>query len=264
LKGTLVAFDHDPNTILFPDPDNTQIKMPWPELDHSEYPARCVSKQGNLLVVWHDHKVSEYQFKNRKWKKTDLSFSQTPGKIIAISPDKTLLCCLKDHSFIDYDVPHAQVRYSIKKKTVEDTDYELQYTAFSYDNRYLLLMDSDLINLETKQVKKIEARRAYSFNPNKAELAWVSKYWDGKLEVYQCDTGKIRTIKVPHRSVAGSTVGWSPDGKYLVYAGCANRYTEETWYPDIRIIQADGKKSVTLSKWRLGYTICYFYWLPEK
>lgn len=153
---------------------------------------------------------------------------------MAVSNDGRLLVCEMDDDWVIYDWKKQT------KKILPRQIQNIKEASFSYDNNFLITDDS-ILNLVTDDIKDLDDIPWSSVSPYEHKLAWN----DGdSIIIYDYERNERQNIKV--KGKVGGWIGWSPDGRFVVYFCVLNPFTHNGWEVDIRITDIKTGASATV------------------
>ncbi|MEN6371256.1 MAG: hypothetical protein ABFD64_04500 [Armatimonadota bacterium] len=106
----------------------------------------------------------------------------------------------------------------------------------------------------TGRIRAFPKPESQIFSPVDSRLAIIYRC---SCTIYNPANGNTKTIGMPCMS-SSEEIAWSPDGKYIAYLADMSPYNHDigdSYMDAVRVISADGKKSVTVRRRQGG-----FYW----
>ena len=187
------------------------------------------------------------------------------GAVTAVSPTGRMLCC--DYrgkpAIIDARVPRLICRPRTRPDwcAFSPDDLTAAFGKFREVERGRELVPTytmHLVDLVSDKIREFRDAWPGAFSPTAPLYAWAR---DGEAVIYNHATGTRRTVAVP--GTVESSLAWSPDGRYIAYAGHPNPFTHQHWNPEIRVVDVQSGRSTTVCRgvydYGAGITLA---WLP--
>lgn len=190
------------------------------------------------------------------WRSSDPAIRhEISGTIYAVAWNGTwcYTLCITPHRLIWHD--------QVPRRFISNTD-----VLTSADGRYLYHRKTGVLRdtrtgrrRQIEQVGQIEYPEA-TFSPREPLLAYTEPRSGRRvIVILDCRTGAERIL--PVIGEISHDPAWSPDGRYLAFAGLSSNWLRNHWDDEIRVMRVSDGKSIILytKKWAL-YGFRYLTW----